>query len=140
MKGKVEIKELSSCNKLWFSNQYIWRSRALYTIFRPKQSYRNLVLVNHLLKRIDAWSDECAARLNPLVYQLKPCIYTLEFLNPFRIIYHVHVQKGFQHKKKELLQPLQHQTFAIEKNPRYDRYNPKIMQFLILNYKFCCIL
>ena len=39
----------------------------------------------------EAWMDECAARLQPLVDQYKT---------------------------------RQHQTFAIEKNPRFDRNNP----------------
>jgi len=40
----------------------------------------------------EAWMDECAARLQPLVDQYK--------------------------------KPRQHQTFAIEKIPRFDRNNP----------------
>ena len=39
----------------------------------------------------EAWMDECAARLQPLVDQYKP---------------------------------IQNQTFAAEKNPRFDRNNP----------------
>ena len=48
-------------------------------------------LVNPLLSMNEAWMDECAARLQPLVDQYKP---------------------------------RQHQTFAIEKIPRFDRNNP----------------
>ena len=49
-------------------------------------------LVNPLLRMNEAWMDECAARLQPLVDQYK--------------------------------KPRQHQTFAIEKIPRFDRNNP----------------
>ena len=47
---------------------------------------------NPLLRMNEAWMDECAARLQPLVDQYK--------------------------------KPRQHQTFAIEKIPRFDSNNP----------------
>ena len=49
-------------------------------------------IVNPLLRMNEAWMDECAARLQPLVDQYK--------------------------------NPEKHQTFAIEKIPRFDRNNP----------------
>ena len=60
-------------------------------ILRPKKPLGNWNLVNPLLSMNEAWMDECAARLQPLVDQYKP---------------------------------RQHQTFAIEKIPRFDRNNP----------------
>ena len=56
-----------------------------FIILRPKKPSLNLV--NPLLLMNEAWMDECAARLQPLVDQYKP---------------------------------IQHQTFAIKKNPRFD--------------------
>ena len=60
-------------------------------ILRPKKSLGSWNLVNPLLSMNEAWIDECAARLQPLVDQYKT---------------------------------RQHQTFAIEKIPRFDRNNP----------------
>ena len=60
-------------------------------ILRPKKRLVSWNLVNPLLRMNEAWMDECAARLQPLVDQYKP---------------------------------RQHQTFAIEKIPRFDRNNP----------------
>ena len=63
-------------------------------ILRPKKPLNSWNLVNSLLSMNmdEAWMDECAARLQPLVDEYKP---------------------------------RQHQTFAIEKIPRFDR-NKKI--------------
>jgi len=60
-------------------------------ILRLKNHLGSWNLVNPLLSMNEAWMDECAARLQPLVDQYKP---------------------------------RQHQTFAIEKIPRFDRNNP----------------
>ena len=62
------------------------------TILWPKKPLGSWNLVNHLLSMNEAWMDECAARLQPLVDQYK--------------------------------KPKQHQTFAIEKIPRFGRNNP----------------
>ena len=59
-------------------------------ILRPKKPLGSWNLVNPLLSMNEAWMDECAARLQPLVDQYKP---------------------------------RQHQTFVIEKIPRFDRNN-----------------
>ena len=60
-------------------------------ILRPKKPLGSWNLVTSLLRMNEAWIDECATRLQPLVNQYKP---------------------------------IQHQTFAIEKIPRFDRNNP----------------
>jgi len=72
------------------SFQYIRRIPPLYYSL-PKKPLGRCNLVNPLLSMNEAWIDECAARLQPLVDQYKP---------------------------------RQHQTFAIEKIPRFDRNNP----------------
>ena len=59
-------------------------------ILRPKKPVGSWNLVNPLFSMNEAWMDEWAARLQPLVDQYKP---------------------------------RQHQTFAIEKIPRFDRNN-----------------
>ena len=41
-------------------------------ILRPKKSLGSWNLVNPLLSMNEAWMDECAARLQPLVVQYKP--------------------------------------------------------------------
>ena len=64
-----------------------------FIILRPKKSLGKWNFVNPLLSMNEAWKDEWAARLQPLVDQFK---------DPAR----------------------QHQTFAIEKIPRFDRNNP----------------
>ena len=60
-------------------------------VLRPKKPLGSWNLANPLLSMNEAWMDECAARLQPLVDQYKP---------------------------------RQHQIFAIEKIPRFDRNNP----------------
>ena len=60
-------------------------------ILMSKKPLGSWNLVNPLLRMNEAWMDECAARLQPLVDQYKP---------------------------------IQHQTFAIEKIPRFDLNNP----------------
>ena len=59
-------------------------------ILRPKKPVGSWNLVNPLFSMNEAWMDEWAARLQPLVDQYKP---------------------------------RQHQTFAIEKIPRFDCNN-----------------
>ena len=46
----------------------VWRIPALY-YFRPKKFLSIWILVNPLLSMNEAWMDECAARLQPLVDQ-----------------------------------------------------------------------
>ena len=50
------------------SFQYIRRIPALY-ILRPKKPLGSWNLVNPLLRMNEAWIDECAVRLQPLVDQ-----------------------------------------------------------------------
>jgi len=91
------------------SFHYIRRIPALY-ILRPKKPIGSRNLVNPLLSMNEAWMDECAARLQPLVDQYKP---------------------------------RQHQPFAIEKIPRFDRNNPIIscgqqnlyLTFIVISYR-----
>ena len=63
----------------------------LHSILRSNKLLGSWNLVFPLLSMNEAWMDECATRLQPLVDQYKP---------------------------------RQHQTFAIEKIPRFDRNNP----------------
>ena len=43
-----------------------------FIIIRPKKPLGSWILVNPLLRMNEAWMDECAARLQPLVDQYKP--------------------------------------------------------------------
>ena len=52
------------------SFQYIRRMHTI--ILRPKKPLGSWNLVNPLLRMNEAWMDECAARLQPLVDQYKP--------------------------------------------------------------------
>ena len=53
-------------------------------IFRPKKPIGNWNLVNPLLSVNEAWMDECAARLQPLVDQYKPIQHQTFALEKFR--------------------------------------------------------
>ena len=87
LEGQVQIliflKGFSTCHKLWFSNPHIFanqcqrpevfqRSNNLslkYHRFEPS-GYTNIgILVIPLLSMNEAWTDGCAARLQPLVDQ-----------------------------------------------------------------------
>jgi len=55
-----------------------------FTILRPKKPLGSWNLVNPLLRMNEAWMDECAARLQPLVDQLKPLQHQTFAIEKFR--------------------------------------------------------
>ena len=65
------------------SFHFIRRIPALY-ILRPKKPIGSWNLVNPLLRMNEAWMDECAARLQPLVDQYKPIQHETFTIEKFR--------------------------------------------------------